>query len=152
MPDGSVTRLNRVPFTEKLFEEGWLQELIRANPGLLPVAEIEPVFAPLVSIGREVPTDVGAIDNLYLSPQGYLAIVETKLWRNPEARREVLGQVIDYAKEVASWSYEQLEDQGSRLSILDTLRSVEPIDEADEAALVDTISRNLRQAGSSCSS
>ena len=25
-------------------------------------------------------------------------LIECKLWRNPEARREVVGQILDYAK------------------------------------------------------
>ena len=153
-PDGSITKPRRIPFTEKAFEEGWLQELIRAHPELLPVTEIEPAFAPLVSVGREVTTKVGSIDNLYLSPQGYLTIVETKLWRNPEARRQVVGQIIDYAKEVSRWSYEDLENRvraynqrfrGSNLGIFDTLQLVEPMEETDEQAIVDIISRNLKQ-------
>jgi len=152
--DGSITKPRRIPFTEKAFEEGWLQELIRAHPELLPVTEIEPAFAPLVSVGREVTTKVGSIDNLYLSPQGYLTIVETKLWRNPEARRQVVGQIIDYAKEVSRWSYEDLENRvraynqefrGCALGIFDTLQLVEPMEETDEQAIVDIISRNLKQ-------
>lgn len=43
--------------------------------------------APLLSLGREIPTPVGSIDNLFLSRNGYLVVVETTLWRNPEARR-----------------------------------------------------------------
>jgi len=75
------------------------------------IGSTESVFSPLISIGREVPTNAGSIDNLYLSSQGYLILVETKLWRNPEARREVVGQIIDYAKEISKWSFKQLEDQ-----------------------------------------
>lgn len=84
-PGKPPTRLRRVPFTEKVFEEGWLQGLIESYPELLPIAEIEPAFTPLISIGCEVETGVGVIDNLFLSPHGYFTIVETKLWRNPEA-------------------------------------------------------------------
>lgn len=107
--DGSIANPRRVPFTEKMFEEGWLQGLIEDHPELLPIAEIEPAFAPAVSVGREVATASGYIDNLLLSPQGYLTIVETKLWRNPEARREVVGQIIDYAKDVSRWAFAELD-------------------------------------------
>lgn len=153
-PDGSTAGLRRVPFTERTFQEGWLQKLIRMNPELLPVAEIEPAFAPLVSIGQEVGTTAGSIDNMFLSPQGYLTIVETKLWRNPEARREVVGQIIDYAKDVSHWTFEELENRvrdynrqyrQSNLGILDSLRLIEEIEEAEEQFVVDTISRNLQQ-------
>ena len=151
--DGSIANPRRVPFTEKMFEEGWLQGLIEDHPELLPIAEIEPAFAPVVSVGREVATASGYIDNLLLSPQGYLTIVETKLWRNPEARREVVGQIIDYAKDVSRWAFVELESkvQGyniqrhqSNLGILDSIRRIEDIDESEERIIIDTISRNLR--------
>jgi len=150
--DDSIANPRRVPFTEKMFEEGWLQDLIEDHPELLPIAEIEPAFAPVVSVGREVATASGYIDNLLLSPQGYLTIVETKLWRNPEARREVVGQIIDYAKDVSRWTFVELESklQGyniqrcqSNLGILDSLRQIEDIDESEEQIIIDTISRNL---------
>lgn len=152
--DGSTTRPRRIAFTDKTFEEGWLQELIRKYPDMLPVSDIEPDFAPLVSVGREVGTASGQIDNLFLSPQGYLTIVETKLWRNPEARREVVGQIIDYAKDVNHWSFDELESRvrayykkfhGSELGVIDALRKAEQIAEDDESAIIDTISSNLKR-------
>ena len=42
---------------------------------------------------------------------GYPWAREFKLWRNPHARREVIGQILDYAKDLASWSYEDLQRQ-----------------------------------------
>lgn len=153
-PDGSTNRLERVPFNERIFEEGWLQDLIENNPELLPIGEIEPAFTPLVSIGREVTTVSGFIDNLFMSPQGYLTIIETKLWRNPQARREVVGQLIDYAKDVSHWTFDDLERKvrkynAQRLKsnggIIDSLRRIADIEEDDEQIIVDTISRNLRE-------
>ncbi len=152
--DKELLRLERVPLEQRLIDEGWLQELLRAQPGLLPLAEIEPAFAPAITIGREVSTKVGPIDNLYISPAGYPTLVETKLWRNPEARREVVGQGLDYAKEIATWSYADL-DKVARayarrylekdLNLLELVRAAtnEPI---DEVAFVDTVSSNLRRA------
>lgn len=153
-PDNTIKQLNRIPFNQKKFDEGWLQALISNNPYILPVSEIEPFFAPLVSIGREIPVDSGAIDNLFISPEGYLTIVETKLWRNPEARREVVGQIIDYAKDLNKWDYEQLNKQvgiyhqktyGKAMGILEKLREVHPIEDEDEPVIIDNISRNLKQ-------
>lgn len=153
-PAGSTIRPRRVSFTENMFQEGWLQGLIETNPELLPASEIEPAFAPLVSVGREVETGAGAIDNLFLSPQGYLTIVETKLWRNPEARRQVVGQIIDYATELSHWTFEQLESKvrdynkqhrGSDLGILGSLRQIEDAEKVEEQTIVDTISRNLQR-------
>lgn len=152
-PDGSIDRPKRLSFTQRKLKEGWLQDLIENYPDLLPVSEIEPAFAPLVSIGREVPTRSGSIDNLYLSSQGYLTIAETKLWRNPEARREVVGQLVDYAKDISRWSFEELEgkvrDYNTRRhqrdeGIMASLQKLEEIDETAEHTITDTITRNLR--------
>ena len=153
-PDGSINKIRRVSFTENMFQEGWLQDLIENNPELLPVAEIEPAFTPMVSVGREVATQSGYIDNLFLSPQGNLTVVETKLWRNPEARREVVGQIIDYAKDVSRWTFEELESKvreynlryrKSNSGILDSLRLIEDIEESEEQIIVDAITRNLQR-------
>jgi uncharacterized protein YlzI (FlbEa/FlbD family) len=147
-----ASRPRQVSFTKKLFDEEWIQELIAANPETLPIDDIDPVFCPLICIGREVETDAGYIDNLYISPEGYLTIVETKLWRNPEARREVVGQIIDYAKDISSWTYTDLENQvkcynkltsGKEMGIIDTIRKFTENDLIDEKLFVDTISRNL---------
>jgi hypothetical protein len=48
-------------------------------------------------VGREIPVTTGRIDLLYVSTSGYPVIVETKLWRNPEAKREVVAQGLDMA-------------------------------------------------------
>jgi hypothetical protein len=150
---GSISRPKRIPFTEKMLQEGWIQERIRENPELLPINDIEPVFCPLISVGREVSTTSGYIDNLFLSTQGYLTIVETKLWRNPEARREVVGQIIDYAKDISQWTFNDLEKvvreynkkyRNQNMGIIDTIRLLEQIDEQDESLLIDTISNNLK--------
>lgn len=94
----STTRaLNRIRLTEKDFKENWMQRLLFDSPQLQPIGEIDPVFSPPIPLGREIQTKAGPIDNLYISPSGFITIVETKLYRNPQARREVIGQVIDYA-------------------------------------------------------
>jgi hypothetical protein len=151
--DGSMASPRRVPFSENEFQEADLQNLVEDHPEILPIADIEPAFSPVVSVGREVETESGYIDNLLLSPEGYLTIVETKLWRNPEARREVVGQIIDYAKDVSRWTFSELEGKvqaynirhrQSKLGILDSIRKIEDIDKSEEQIIVDTISRNLR--------
>jgi hypothetical protein len=57
---------------------------------------------------RELPTEAGSIDLLYVNSHGHLTIVETKLWRNPEAATQVVAQIIKYASALAGWSYEEL--------------------------------------------
>ena len=43
-----------------------------------------------------------------MNGEGYLTLVETKLWRNPEARRTVVAQIIDYASHLSTWTYDDL--------------------------------------------
>jgi hypothetical protein len=102
---GSATPLERVGFGEAAIKEGFLQELLHENPSLLPVASFEGNFGPLVSLGREIM----AIDNLFISPAGRLTVVETKLWRNPQATRTVLAQILDYAARLSRLGLEELE-------------------------------------------
>jgi hypothetical protein len=79
-------------------EERWLRDAIFHVPDL--------VIGPCRAAGltedewypwlREYKVDVGQIDVLLLSSQGRVAVVETKLATNPELRRRVLAQVLDY--------------------------------------------------------
>ncbi|MCZ2393554.1 MAG: hypothetical protein LC105_06845 [Chitinophagales bacterium] len=147
-------KLERVPLNEKLFLENWLQKLIDENPQILPIDEIESGFAPLISIGREISTSVGYIDNLYISPNGYLTLVETKLWRNPEAKREVVGQILDYAKELTTWTFSKINDavkQSNELfhnkskGIIELIKEYDLIEESDEQIIIDNIERNLKR-------
>jgi hypothetical protein len=101
-----LTRIEAKPNDAK--NEAWLQELLYSHPELLPVEKFDDLYAPAIPIGREVHTARGSIDNLYVSPEGGITIVETKLWRNPEKHRTVVAQILDYAKEVAAWNYDQL--------------------------------------------
>jgi hypothetical protein len=106
-------RLTRIPFQKGAegFSERWLQELVSRNPSLLPIDQIEPALTPAISICMELPLPSGSVDILYATPKGDLIVGETKLFRNPEARREVVGQLIEYAKDLSSLSYEDLEER-----------------------------------------
>lgn len=101
-----ATPLERVVFDDRLIREGWFQDLLFRNPSLIPIDEIEEVFGPLVPVARELPTDAGPVDLVYVNPRGYITLVETKLFRNPEARREVVAQILDYASAMSGWTYQ----------------------------------------------
>ncbi len=105
-PGRSLRRLDIQPGSG--MDEAWLQALIYQRPELLPAGHFDDAYAPLIPLGREVPTPRGPIDNLYVSPKGLLTVVETKLWKNPEKHRTVVAQILDYAKELAAWSYDDL--------------------------------------------
>ncbi len=48
----------------------------------------------------------GRVDNFLITASGLPIILECKLWRNPEARREVAGQILEYAKTLTRWTYD----------------------------------------------
>lgn len=99
-----------LPRIHEHFDERFIQELLVGHPELLPAATLRPDVGDLICIGREVPTrDSGIIDNLYLTTSGYIVVVETKLWRNPQSRREVVSQVLDYVKDVVTRDFGWLE-------------------------------------------
>ena len=136
--------------SEDSYDEDWLQSLLFQTPEILPTAEFDPVFAPAMPLCRELPTDAGPIDLAYVSDQGRLSIVECKLWRNPEARRDAVSQILDYAKEISRWSYEELSaavcrvrdgDKPPIASLFELVR--EQNDTIDEMTFVDDVTRSL---------
>jgi RecB family endonuclease NucS len=69
---------------------------------------VDPGFGPLIPLCRELRTEAGPIDVAYIDTRGQLILVETKLWRNNEARRKVIAQVLDYARALKRWTYADL--------------------------------------------
>ena len=102
-------RLGQTPDEDGNRREAFIQNLIHDHPTLIPMAEIEPAFSPLISVCKELPTPAGYLDNLWITPWGGLVFGEAKLVRNPQARREVVAQALDYASGVAEWTFDDLE-------------------------------------------
>jgi len=96
------------------YQECFLQEIIDRWPYTIPVRDFYPSIGSLCSLGREVPVPLsdgkeGFIDNLLLADDGHLVIIETKLWRNPEAVREVVAQTLQYGMAVSQLTLEEFE-------------------------------------------
>ncbi len=143
--DGQAQRLEAATSN---FKEGWLQDFVFSHPQVLPVGEVESAFKPLIPVCRELRTPVGPIDLVFVNPDGLLTLVECKLWRNPQALREVVGQILDYAKELSRWSYVDLEQalqrsSGSPSKSLYKLAAAHS-DDLEERDFIDNVSRNLR--------
>ena len=98
--------LSRVPardmregFLGKTLEDA-LQTFLEKYPEIIPGSQIDfsgdepPRFALL---RREMPVAGWSLDHLYVDQFGILTLVETKLLQNPESRRNVIGQIIEYA-------------------------------------------------------
>ena len=145
--DGITHKLESA--TDLPLTEDWLQKFIFKHHHVLPIDEIEPAFGPLIPVCRELPTDVGPIDLLFINHTGLLTLVECKLWKNPQARREVVGQILDYATEMSRWSYEQLEQAVGRSPIKTDSSlvkiAVPEAEDMDERDFIDSVSRNLRR-------
>ena len=76
-----------------------LQEILRANPQLIPAEDLG-LSGDLLVVGRETRLVSGAIDLLCLSRTGELLIIEFKTGpKNPDFRH-ALAQVIDYGSDI----------------------------------------------------
>jgi hypothetical protein len=105
----------------------------------------------------ELPLPSGLVDNLYATPDGELIIGETKLFRNPEARREVVGQIMDYAKDLTALTYETLnkailkaeapDGNGGhpKAGLYEAVASVHGYEQINEEQFIDSVSRNLER-------
>src|SRR5947209_6592798 len=110
--DGSTFNVQRLPLGETAgHDEAWLRDQLFDNPQSVPVNDLDPSFGPLVALCRELRTEAGPVDIAYINQHGLLTLIECKLWRNPEARRKVVAQVIDYARAIVRWSYADLQRQ-----------------------------------------
>ncbi|MDF2457771.1 MAG: hypothetical protein K0S79_187 [Nitrospira sp.] len=152
-PGAQAKLLERIPLSginELSFDERTLQNLLFDFPEAIPIRDIDPHLGPLIPICTELETGAGPADILFVTPTGQVVLVETKLWRNPEARREVVAQILDYAKQLTSWNYDVLEEAASlaaRKPPGHLLRCLmERFPDADQASFVDGIGRSL-QAG-----
>ena len=129
--------------------EAAIQQLIFAHPSCLPIREIDPLFCNPVPLCMELNTPAGPIDALMVTASGLPVLIECKLWRNPEGRREVVGQILDYAKELSRWSSSDLQREVSRRlkregnALLDLVR--EAGYEVDEIEFNDALTLNLRR-------
>lgn len=87
--------------------EAELQLLLMGSPDLIPIEEItgsQPqvrVFVPDFGLPGSGASDLVGVDEL-----GNITIVECKLAANPEVKRKVVGQVLEYAAFLWRMSYE----------------------------------------------
>ena len=141
------------PLTERRFDtEELLQKLIGEHPELLAGDQMSPSDPRRwILIRREMPIEGWAVDHLLLDQDARPPLVEVKRGSNREIRRNIVGQMLDYAATAAGvWSgggirsaFEQ--DAASRdagplaelRKLLKPAYETEPDDEADFEDLVD---------------
>src|SRR6266567_249441 len=149
-------RLSR-PGDDPESQEFRLQRFIMRYPTVLPIGDIEQALVPIVPVCMELPTRSDLrVDNLFVTPNGDLVLVECKLWHNYESRREVIVQILEYGKEISTWTYTELqsaiqkgsykhlpEKESPAQTLYDFVKS-EP-DALEERDFVDAVSRCLRR-------
>ena len=80
--------------------EDALQTLFEKYPQIIPGKQIDPVSDDppnFVLLRREMPVGGWSLDHLFVDQKATLTLVEAKLFQNPESRREVIGQILEYA-------------------------------------------------------
>lgn len=147
------SELTKIDESKSGFNEDWLQKVIHDNPQTYPIENPLNIDLKIISLGREINSGAGYIDILLLTSDAELIIAETKLWRNPEKSRTVLAQVIDYAKEISNWGYDDLNDAviaAQRNQKSDKILSLREIIEKEfsnqnQTDFIDILTQNLHQ-------
>lgn len=130
--------------------EAWLRDTLFDNPELIPAEEIDPAFSPLLPLCKELRTDAGPIDAVFINDHGRPTIIECKLWKNPQARREVIAQTLDYVSAMRHWSYADFQRQvatavGKRGNIPFDVVRTRGESRVREQDFIDSVSRSLRE-------
>lgn len=94
--------------------EAALQNLIRDNPDILPLDDLGDAVSALLVVGRETTLPNGYADAIGVDEGGLVTIIECKLDRNSEVKREVVGQVLGYAAYLWQMTYSQFEQEVAR--------------------------------------
>jgi hypothetical protein len=130
--------------------EGWLRDTLFDHPEIIPVDDIDSTFGPLVPLCKELRTEVGSVDAVFINALGRLTLVECKLWKNPEARRQLVAQTLDYVAALSRWSYADLQAKVAAALRKQGNNPFELVQKKAGAQLrepefIDAVSRSLRE-------
>jgi hypothetical protein len=130
--------------------EAWLRDTLFQNPDLIPAEEIDSAFGPLLPLCKELRTDVGSIDAVFINESGRPTIIECKLWKNPQSRREVIAQTLDYVSAMRHWTYADFQRQvatavGKPGNIPFDVVRTRGRNRVREQDFIDSVSRSLRE-------
>lgn len=148
----------RVLVNKDFDNESLLQDILEKFPEFVALEDLG-VSEPFVVIGREVATPAGYIDVLCIDGEGVLTVIETKLARNPQIRREVVGQVLEYVAQLSKWKaqdviqvanqyFQSSSDTGGTggATLTDLLKSTsEPEEMLSPGDVYERIENNLRK-------
>ncbi len=92
-------------------DEAALRDLLVQEPGLLPLSEIGINGDAAVAIKEFGLPGAGSSDVIVIDHSGAIAIVECKLATNPERKRTVIGQVLDYASALQMLDFDEFDSR-----------------------------------------
>jgi len=97
--------------TEAAFRnEAHLHTLLYEDPRLIPFTDLgEGCPEPRVFVREAGLPGSGSTDLIGVDEQGRITIIECKLATNPEQKRKVIGQVLEYAAFLWRMSYERFD-------------------------------------------
>lgn len=132
--------------------EKLLQDVLERFPEFIALDDLC-VSEPFFVIGREVSTSAGFIDVLCMDGEGVLTVIETKLARNSQIRREVIGQVLEYVAQVSKWRAQEVfqaadkyfQATGESRSLYDMLKKENDSGEVVPEIIYDQVDNNLRK-------
>ena len=118
------------PTVKGYTDERHLQSILATHPTLIPGV------GPNARVCMEFQSGAGPADVVAVDQDSGITLVECKLASNPQIRREIIGQVLDYASRLWRMSVEDFDS----LWIARTQESLfaDPDSAADLRALVDT--------------
>ena len=90
------------------FYETLLRNLIHWQPDCLPLRDIDPAFADMRSVCRELEIEGGVIDNLLVNPSGQLCVLDCKPKQDHEAAAKIVKEVLGYATALKGMGYDAL--------------------------------------------
>jgi len=155
--DGDTSPMDRVRCKN---EDQELQLILEKNPDLLPGDQINPKDPRRwLIIAREMPvpdpasgSDRWSIDFFFADQAGIPTFIECKRYEDSRSRREVIGQMLDYAAN-GHYYWEKGKMRGlaeksaseKGMSLEDAVQSLRPDDDLDVDDLFQRIEDNLRE-------
>lgn len=141
-------------------EESELQDLLEKNLDLIPGEQVEPEDPRRwLLIKRELPVeDPGtgegrwSLDFLLVDQDGVLTLVECKRFRDTRAKREVIGQMFDYAANSSFYltpeiieGYLQQQAAKRQVSVESLVAALDPTAGSAIKDFLDAIQNNIRE-------
>lgn len=93
------------PSVHGYIDEAHLQGLLAAHPTLIPGV------GPNARVCREFRSGIGPADLVVVDLDSGITLVECKLASNPQIRREIIGQVLDYASQLWRMSVDEFDSR-----------------------------------------